>query len=81
MASAVVENTTPVQPPSTPEEGYHLEADMADRTIEWVQRQKSIHPERPWIAYYTPSGHKPPVGVPREFIEKYRGKFDDGYDI
>ena len=54
---------------------------MADRTIEWVQRQKSIHPEKPWIAYYTPSGHKPPVGVPREFIEKYRGKFDDGYDV
>ena len=53
---------------------------MADKTIAWIQRQKSIHPEKPWIAYYAPNGHKPPVGVPSEFIEKYRGKFDDGYD-
>ena len=48
--------------------------------IAWIQRQKSIHPEKPWIAYYAPNGHKPPVGVPSECIEKYRGKFDDGYD-
>ena len=74
------ENTTPLRAPKTPEEGYHLEADMADKTIAFIQRQKSIHPEKPWIAYYAPNGHKPPVGVPSEFIEKYRGKFDDGYD-
>ena len=74
------ENTTPMEAPRTPEEGYHLEADMADKTIAWIQRQKSIHPDKPWIAYYAPNGHKPPVGVPREWIEKYRGKFDDGYD-
>ena len=74
------ENTTPLQAPRTPEEGYHLEADMADKTIGWIQRQKSIHPDKPWVAYYAPSCHKPPVGVPREFIERYRGKFDAGYD-
>ncbi len=74
------ENTTPVRAPKTPEEGYHLEADMADRTIGWIHRQKSIHPDKPWIAYYAPSAPKPPVGVPKEWIEKYRGQFDDGYD-
>ena len=74
------ENTTPLQAPRTPEEGYHLEADMADKTIGWMQRQKSIHPNKPWVAYYAPSCHKPPVGVPGDFIERYRGKFDDGYD-
>ena len=74
------ENTTPLEAPRTPEEGYHLEADMADRTIAWIEREKSLHPEKPWIAYYAPNGHKPPVGVPSEWIEKYRGKFDDGYD-
>ena len=74
------ENSTPLQAPATPEEGYHLEADMADKTITWITRQKSIHPEKPWVAYYAPSCHKPPVGVPSEFIERYRGKFDDGYD-
>ncbi|WP_329002987.1 arylsulfatase [Kribbella sp. NBC_00709] len=75
------ENSTPLQPPRTPEEGYHLEADMADHTIGWIQRQQSIQPDKPWIAYYAPNGHKPPVGVPREWIDKYRGEFDDGYDV
>ena len=74
------ENTTPLEAPRTPEEGYHLEADMADRTIAWIDREKSLHPDKPWIAYYAPNGHKPPVGVPSQWIEKYRGKFDDGYD-
>lgn len=74
------EGTTPKQAPKTPEEGYHLEADMADKTIEWIRREKSIHPGAPWFAYYAPNGHKPPVGVPKEWIETYRGEFDDGYD-
>lgn len=74
------ENTTPLRAPKTPEQGYHLEADMADKTVGFIQRQKSIHPEKPWMAFYAPNGHKPPVGVPKEFIQKYKGKFDDGYD-
>jgi len=74
------ENTTPLRAPKTPEQGYHLEADMADKTVGWIQRQKSIHPGKPWMAYYAPTAHKPPVGVPSDFIRKYRGKFDEGYD-
>ena len=74
------ENSTPTKADKTPDEGYHLEADMADKTIAFINRQKSIHPEKPWIAYYAPNGHKPPVGVPDEFIDRYRGAFDDGYD-
>jgi arylsulfatase len=74
------ENTTPIKAPKTPAEGYHLEADMADKTISFIQRQKSLHPDKPWMAYYAPNGHKPPVGVPDKFIKKYRGRFDDGYD-
>ena len=74
------ENTTPIRAPKRPEAGYHLEADMADQTIAFIQRQQSMHPDKPWIAYYAPNGHKPPIGVPRAFIEKYRGTFDDGYD-
>ena len=74
------ENTTPIAAPKTPEEGYHLESDMADRTVAWIERQKTVHPDKPWFVYYAPNGHKPPIGVPRDFIAKYRGKFDDGYD-
>ena len=75
------ENSTPTKAEKTPDEGYHLEADMADKTIAFINRQKSIHPEKPWIVYYAPNEHKPPVGVPDEFIERYRGEFDDGYDV
>lgn len=74
------ENTIPIKAPKTPNQGYHLEADMADQTIAFIQRQKSMHPDKPWIAFYAPNGHKPPVGVPKAYIDKYRGKFDDGYD-
>ena len=63
------ENTTPLEAPRTPEEGYHLEADMADRTIARIDREKSLQPDKPWIAYYAPNGHKPPVAVPSEWIE------------
>ena len=52
---------------------------MADRTIAWIDREKSLQPDKPWIAYYAPNGHKPPVAVPSEWT-RYRRKFDDGYD-
>lgn len=74
------ENTTPMRADKTPEEGYHLENDMTNKAIGWIERQKSIHPDKPWFTYFAPNGHKPPVGVPDEWIKKYRGKFDDGYD-
>jgi arylsulfatase len=74
------ENTTPLEAPRTRKQGYHPEADLADRTIAWIERQKSIHPDKPWIAYFAPNGHKPPVGVPSEYTDRYRGEFDDGYD-
>ena len=74
------ENTTPLEAPRTPEQGYHLEADMADRTIAWIERQKSIHPEKPWIAYFAPNGHKPPVGVPSEYRDGWWAGTRHGQD-
>ena len=74
------ENTTPVRPAKTPDEGYHFEADMADKAIRWIQQQQTVYPEKPWFAYWAPAAHKPPVAAPKSFIAKYKGKFDDGYD-
>ncbi|MGI9430043.1 MAG: arylsulfatase, partial [Bythopirellula sp.] len=74
------ENTRPVRPPKTPEEGYIFEADMADKAIGFIRQNKTIHPDRPWIMYYAPAGHKPPIAAPKNFIKRNRGKFDDGYD-
>ncbi len=73
-------NHTPVWPPKTPEEGYIFDDDMANEAIGWIDQQKSIHPDKPWILYYAPTSAKAPVAAPKEFIDKYRGKFDDGYD-
>ena len=73
-------NQTPVSPPKTPEEGYIFDDDMANEAIGWIQRQKSIYPDKPWILYYAPTSAKPPIAAPKEFSDKYRGKFDDGYD-
>ena len=74
------ENTRPVRPPKTPDEGYIFEEDMADKAIGFIQQNKTIHPDRPWVMYYAPAGHKPPIAAPKDLIEKNRGKFDDGYD-
>ena len=74
------ENTSPVRPSKTPEEGYHFEADMADKAIRWIQQQHTVYPDKPWFAFWAPSAHKPPVAAPKSFIAKYKGKFDDGYD-
>ena len=59
---------------------YHLTEDLADQTINWMQRQKASSPNKPFFCYFsTPAVHAP-HHVPREWIEKYKGKFDRGWD-
>ena len=59
---------------------YHLTEDLADQTIDWMQRQKASSPNKPFFCYFsTPAVHAP-HHVPREWIEKYKGKFDRGWD-
>ena len=78
--TSIWENTTPVRPAKTPDEGYHFEADMADKAIRWIRQQNTVYPDKPWFAYWAPAANKPPVAAPKRFIAKYKGKFDDGYD-
>lgn len=77
---ALFEGTVPVDPPRTPEEGYHFTEDMTDRTIAWVREQKSLMPDKPFFVYYAPGATHAPHHVPGEWSEKYRGKFDQGWD-
>lgn len=74
------EGTTPVEPSKTPEEGYTLNEDLADHAIAYVRRQKTLMPDRPFFMYYAPGATHAPHHVPQEWIEKYRGKFDQGWD-
>jgi arylsulfatase len=74
------EGTTPVEPERSPEEGYTLNEDLADRAITWVRQQKALAPDKPFFMYYAPGATHAPHHVPKEWIDKYRGKFDAGWD-
>jgi arylsulfatase len=77
---AVYEGTTPVEPPGTPEEGYYFNDDLSDHAIKWMRQQKALMPDAPFFAYYAPGATHAPHHVPVEWADKYKGKFDDGWD-
>jgi arylsulfatase len=79
-APAIYHNTTPVEPDRTAEEGYHFTEDMTDRAIDWVRQQKALMADKPFFMYYAPGATHAPHHVPREWSERYRGQFDDGWD-
>ncbi len=74
------EGTTPVEPPKSPEEGYTLTEDLANRAITWVRQQKALMPDKPFFMYFAPGATHAPHHVPKEWSDKYKGKFDDGWD-
>jgi arylsulfatase len=78
---ALYEGTTPVEPPATPEEGYHLTEDLADRAVGWMYQQKALMPDKPFFVYFAPGATHAPHHVPAEWIDGYTGQFDDGWDV
>jgi arylsulfatase A-like enzyme len=70
----------PVEQPATPEQGYHLTTDLTDKAIEFIKDSKVIAPEKPFFMYFCPGATHAPHHAPKEWIEKYRGKFDMGYE-
>ena len=76
----VFEDTVPVEPDRTPEEGYHFTEDMADQAIDWIKPQKALMPDKPFFVYFAPGATHAPHQVPTEWIDKYKGQFDDGWD-
>ncbi|HEY9311303.1 arylsulfatase [Williamsia sp.] len=77
---ALYEGTTPVEADKTPEEGYHLTEDLADRAIDWVRTQKALAPDKPFFVYFAPGATHAPHHVPSEWADKYAGKFAGGWD-
>jgi len=69
-----------VLPPRTIDEGYHLSADLADRAIEFLSDLRHVDDEQPFFLYFATGACHSPHHAPREWIEKYRGHFDDGWD-
>jgi arylsulfatase len=78
---ALYEGTTPIEPPATAEEGYHLTEDLTDHAVNWMRQQKALMPDRPFFVYFAPGATHAPHHVPEEWIDRYRGQFDDGWDI
>jgi len=70
-----------VDPPRTPEEGYHLSADLVDRAIGYIGDQQSCYPEKPFFCYLAFGAMHGPHHAPREYIARYKGKFDEGWDV
>ncbi len=78
---ALYENTVAVEPWGGPEDGYHFMADMTDRAISWVRRTKALTPDRPFLTYFAPGATHAPHHVPTEWADRYKGVFDDGWDV
>jgi arylsulfatase A-like enzyme len=77
---SLYEGTTPIEVKKTPEEGYHLMADMTDKAINWMGQQKALIPDKPFFMYFAPGATHAPHHVPAEWADKYKGKFDQGWD-
>jgi arylsulfatase len=77
---AIYEGTTPIEVEKTPEEGYHFTEDLTDKSIQWVRQQKSLMPDKPFFMYWAPGATHAPHHVRPEWSDKYKGKFDQGWD-
>lgn len=73
-------DTTPIDAPVAADDGYHLSADLSDRAIKWIDTHRSLAPHKPFFLYYATGAVHTPHHAPREWIERYRGQFDRGWD-
>ena len=76
----LIHDNHPVEPPSTPEEGYHIAWDLTDKAIEYIKDSTTIDPEKPWFLYFSLDGAHAPHHVWPEWADRYKGVFDDGYE-
>jgi len=77
---ATYEGTTPIEPDKSPAEGYHFTEDMTNKAIKWMRQQKALMPDKPFFMYFAPGACHAPHHVPADWVDKYKGKFDQGWD-
>ncbi|MCU0381495.1 MAG: arylsulfatase [Chitinophagaceae bacterium] len=74
----IYDGVTMVETPQDP--NYHFTTDMTNKAISWVQTQQSLQPDKPFFMYFAPGATHAPHHAPKEWIDKYKGKFDQGWD-
>jgi arylsulfatase A-like enzyme len=70
----------PIEPPASPEDGYHLTEDLASQAIRFVQDQQQAAPDKPFFLHFAPGAMHDPHQVPEAWIEPYQGRFDEGWE-
>jgi len=70
----------PTEQPKSPEEGYHFSVDITDKALEFIQDAKAIAPDKPFFLYYAPGAAHAPHHAPKEWSDRYAGRFDQGYE-
>jgi arylsulfatase A-like enzyme len=76
----LVEDNRFIEQPYRPEEGYHLSKDLADQALQMLRNQQASNPSKPWYLWFCPGANHAPHHAPEEYIAKYEGAFDDGYE-
>jgi arylsulfatase len=76
----LVEDNRFIDQPYGPEEGYHLSKDLVDQGMQMIRDQKASNPSKPWFMWLCPGANHAPHHAPQEYIDKYKGKFDQGYE-
>jgi len=76
----LVEDNGFIDQPYGPEDGYHLSKDLADQALRMIRDQKASNPSKPWFMWFCPGANHAPHHSPKDYADKYKGKFDEGYD-
>ena len=69
-----------IDQPYSPEDGYHLSKDLVDQAMQMIRDQKASNPSKPWFMWLCPGANHAPHHAPKDYIDKYKGKFDNGYE-
>jgi arylsulfatase len=77
----VFNDTTPVEPSKTPKDGYHFTTDITDHAIQWLHQHDAVANDKPFFIYYATGATHEPHQVPQQWVEHYRGRFDQGWDV
>ena len=80
FAPDLVRDNSFIEAPARPEDGYHVTEDLADQAIRLIADQQHATPGKPWFCYFAPGATHAPHQAPREWIDRFRGRFDRGWD-